>query len=67
VEPVICGSCKNPVTNKTEVEYSDWINEYFCNADCATNRYFDYMQSRLIDFESDSDFVIRKGQLFEKD
>jgi hypothetical protein len=28
-----------------EVEYSNWINEFFCDPDCALNHYFDYMDS----------------------
>lgn len=70
MEVINCGSCKEPLTNKTEVEYSQEINEYFCNPDCATNRYFEYMQSRPIDFTSDDDtkdFVIKRGKLFEKE
>lgn len=70
MEAIICGSCKKPITNKTEMEYSDEINEYFCNPDCATNKYFDYMRSRPIDFSIDDgteEFVIKKGKLFEKE
>ena len=35
-----------------EIEYSPWINEFFCSPDCATDRYFNYMESRPIDFEN---------------
>jgi hypothetical protein len=41
------------LTNKMEVEYSPWINEFFCSPDCATDRYFDYMESRPVDFTQD--------------
>jgi len=35
-----------------EVEYSQWINEFFCSPDCATNRYFNYMESTPLDFDN---------------
>lgn len=69
MELIKCGSCDKPITNKTEVEYSLEINEFYCNPDCAKDKYFDYMQSRPIDFENDNDddFIITKGKLYEKD
>lgn len=67
MEIIKCGSCNTAITNKTEVEYSLEIHEFFCNPDCARNRYFDYMQSRPVDFlDNNTDFVIIKGELFEE-
>ena len=45
--------CGKPLTSKMEVEYSDYINEFFCSPDCATDRYFDYMLSGPVDFSQD--------------
>lgn len=67
MEQILCGHCQKPISNKTEVEYSEEINEYFCDPDCARDRYFDYMQSRPIDFSLDDGFVIKRGKLFEKE
>ena len=47
-----CGSCKKELTSKMEVEYSSWINEFFCSFDCAESRYFEYMNSVPVDFEN---------------
>ena len=35
-----------------EVEYSAWMTEYFCSPKCATDKYFNYMQSVPVDFEN---------------
>jgi hypothetical protein len=47
-----CGSCQREITNKTEVEYSEHLSEFYCNPDCATDRYFDYLQSEPFHFEA---------------
>ena len=35
-----------------EIEYSPWINEFFCSPSCATDRYFNYMESNPLDFDN---------------
>ena len=42
--------CGKTLTDKMEVEYSSWINEFFCSPECATDRYFDFMHSTPVDF-----------------
>lgn len=56
LETVKCGSCEKEIDVSMEIEYSREINEFFCNPDCATNRYFDYMQSMIFD-RTDKDFL----------
>lgn len=67
---VRCGlfSCNKVITTKTEVEYSQMLGEYFCNADCATDRYFDYMTSTPLDTDDleYQDVEIKKGVLYHK-
>lgn len=63
-EPVLCGSCQSPIKVITEVEYSDYLGEFFCNPDCATDRYFDIMRSTPLDLENlpdNSVKVVRKS------
>lgn len=31
-----------------EIEYSDFLCEYYCSPDCATDRYYDYMGSTVL-------------------
>ena len=70
MEPMRCKSCGKELTDKTEIEYSEWLGEYFCNPDCAKNHYFDYMGSRPVDL-SDKEFLrdegikIVKGRLYK--
>lgn len=45
MEKIKCYSCNKPITNKTQIEYSNWLQEYFCDPDCAANTYFNYMES----------------------
>lgn len=69
MEVVRCSSCDKELDLKMEIEYSREVNEFYCNADCATNRYFEYMQSMVFDKE-DKDFLneeevkIVKGKLY---
>ena len=35
-----------------EVEHSAWLSEYYCSSKCATDRYFNYMESTPVDFEN---------------
>ena len=52
-----CDDCNKKLTIDMEIEYSSWLTEYFCDAKCAANRYFDYMGSLP---------VIDKEKLFKK-
>ena len=45
-----CARCNKVLTDKMEVEYSYQVNEFYCSPDCATDRYFEYMQSGALDF-----------------
>lgn len=45
MEVIQCRDCKKELNESMEVEYSEEINEFFCNPDCATNYYFDHMRS----------------------
>lgn len=52
-EAVKCGKCKKEITTRTEVEYSEELTEYYCNYDCAVERFFDYMRCTPFQFEED--------------
>jgi hypothetical protein len=45
MEVITCKCCNKELNESMEVEYSNWINEFFCDPDCALNHYFDYMDS----------------------
>lgn len=64
-EIMTCGDCGNELTNSTEVEYSQFLTEYFCNPNCAQNRYFEYMGSSPVDFTNlDDGIVVSNGRMF---
>ena len=52
MEVLKCSVCGKELKSDMEIEYSHWINEFFCSPDCATDRYFNYMESNPIDFEN---------------
>ena len=47
---IIC-KCGKSLTVHMKVEYSRHLNEFFCSPDCATDRYFEYMESCCVDME----------------
>lgn len=47
-----CGNCDDVLTDQMEIEYSAWLTEYFCSPKCATDKYFNYMESASVDFEN---------------
>lgn len=47
-----CANCEKVLTTKMEVEYSAWLTEYYCSPKCATDRYFNYMESTPVDFDN---------------
>lgn len=62
-----CGNCKKILTNDMEIEYSEECCEYFCNPDCATNFYYDYMRSKPIDIENlENGIIVDNGKLYKK-
>lgn len=45
MEVIKCKNCLKELTENMEVEYSDEINEFFCDPACAQDYYFDVMRS----------------------
>ncbi len=43
--------CGKELKSNMEVEYSRHLTEFFCSPDCATDRYFEYMESCCVDME----------------
>ncbi|MBU8607800.1 hypothetical protein [Bacillus pumilus] len=54
MEKIKCGMCGKHITDKTEVEYSEWYTEFFCNPIHAVTYYMDQAQSRPLEFDDDS-------------
>ena len=44
-------TCDKEITNKTEVEYSEYLGAYFCNFDCAVEHFMDYLQCYPFSFD----------------
>lgn len=70
MDNLCCGNCKKELTKDMEIEYSEWINEYFCSPDCAMNRYFEYMESSTFDLTNEQllkehNIKIVNGKLFK--
>lgn len=71
---IICGNptCKNQITNKTEVEYSDEYSEFYCNWDCAVESLFDKARCVPFDYKDEAelqskDIDIKKGNFYWKE
>ena len=45
-----CDRCRKALTRKMEIEYSGFLGEYYCSPDCATDRYFEYLDSEPVEF-----------------
>lgn len=72
MEAITCGSCDKPLSLDMEIEYSRFINEFFCNPECAKVRYFDYLASTVFDKDDieiiqDENVVFKDNQLFTKE
>ena len=68
---ILCGSCKSPITCKTEVEYSEEYNEFYCNFDCALEELFNKARCAPFDFKSkqqlrDKDVELRRNKFYWK-
>lgn len=49
-EVIKCQQCGKPLNSKKmEVEYSEFLCEFYCSYDCAMNRFFNYMECTQID------------------
>ncbi|MBU8573740.1 hypothetical protein [Bacillus pumilus] len=48
-----CGMCGKHITDKTEVEYSEWLTEFICDPKHALTYYMDQAQSRPLEFDKD--------------
>ncbi|GFN32515.1 hypothetical protein PCURB6_27750 [Paenibacillus curdlanolyticus] len=48
-EVLTCKTCEVELTDKMELEYSQFVTEIFCSPDCAKQYYFEYMGSSPID------------------
>lgn len=72
-EVIKCGkkSCGEDITNKTEVEFSDTLNEFYCDNDCAVDRFVEYMRCTQYEFEplemDAHEVVLKESKLFRKD
>lgn len=70
---ILCGNstCNKPITNKTEVEYSAELSEFYCNYNCAVDRFFDYMRCTPFQFEEhemkEREVVLKRRKLYWKD
>lgn len=54
-----CTNCGKELTSGMDIEYSQWLTEYFCHPDCATDYYFKDMQSTVVDTGDGVDLKVR--------
>ncbi|MOA27397.1 hypothetical protein D3C78_1482740 [compost metagenome] len=72
-EAIKCGrqSCGKDITNKTEVEYSEEVSEFYCDVNCAIDDFFDQMRCVPFQFESEEmsekQVVLKRGKLYRSD
>ena len=72
MKPLLCRNCNKELTTKTEIEYSRWLTEYFCNTECATNHYYNYLESTPVNLTDKTELknreiIIKKGCLLIPD
>jgi len=48
----LCHRCQTPLKASMEVEYSRFLNEFYCSFACAVDRYFEYMESTCVDIDN---------------
>lgn len=48
---IVCGFCGKKITNSDEIEYSRFLCELYCCPDCATSKYYEYLESKPIKFD----------------
>ena len=56
-----CARCGATLTAKMEIEYSGYLGEYYCSPDCATDRYFEHMESEPVRFGHWRSQTVRNG------
>jgi hypothetical protein len=54
MEYLKCARCNILLTFEMEIEHSKWLGEFYCSPDCATDRYFDYMESTPLEFDENN-------------
>lgn len=69
MQPLRCFNCKRELMDSMEIEYSEWLTEYFCGVECAIQKYFEYLGSHPLDLSDaqllkESRIKIIKGKLF---
>lgn len=64
--PLKCKWCGKELAPDMEIEYSGLECEYFCSSDCATNYYFEFMQSMVIYLDESEDLEVVDGKVFQK-
>lgn len=52
MEQMTCYSCNTTLKSEMDIEYSNWLSEYFCSPGCAIDSYFNHMESRPLDLEN---------------
>lgn len=62
-----CGNCKKQLIENMEIEYSDYLCEYFCSPDCATTKYFEFMGSKPLEkeFFGEHKIKLKDGKLYK--
>lgn len=54
-------SCNRELTTDMQIEYSNWLSDYFCSPNCATDYYFNYMESTPFDPDDRRDEMEERG------
>lgn len=50
-----CTGCDKELKADMEIEYSQWLTSYFCHPNCATDYYFNEMQSTPFEVEFEAE------------
>lgn len=56
-----CTGCDKELKSDMEIEYSQWLSSYFCHPNCATDYYFNEMQSTPFDVKDNPEELKERG------
>ncbi|ARF70726.1 hypothetical protein B7C51_24960 (plasmid) [Paenibacillus larvae subsp. pulvifaciens] len=64
MEVLKCRGCEKELSPDMDIEFSEFLNDFFCSPDCAQDFYFDYMGSCLFCPDDHNDVIVKNGKLF---
>ncbi|AXF39680.1 hypothetical protein HWB71_gp56 [Paenibacillus phage Kawika] len=64
MEVLKCRGCEKELSPDMDIEFSEFLNGFFCSPDCALGYYIDYMMSYPFYPEDHNEVIVKDGKLF---